>query len=240
MSDPSTTHSMTLDLLAKALCAAQSQVEGAKKDSENPYFRSKYADLSSVWLACREALHSNGLSVVQSPGFENGVVTLTTILLHESGQWIQGTAGAPAVGKSKDGVQLPPDAQSVGSALTYLRRYALAAIAGVVQEDDDGEAAVKPSRQTKPAPKPAETAPAPLSEMPAALKEDLDNDLPLEGQELADLLKLVAAAGVTKVGFREFYTRVMGKLYDKVIRIGDVKAIRAEASKLLAQKGRKT
>ena len=86
---------------------------------------------------------------------------------------------------------------------------------------------------------PEKPPPAPLSEMPAALKEDLDNDLPLEGQELADLLKLVAAAGVTKVGFGEWYTKVLGKLYDKVIRVGDVKAIRAEASKLLAQKGRK-
>ena len=178
--------SVNVDQLATALVKAQQVMEGARKDSENPFFRSKYADLASVWLACRAPLNDNGLSVVQLPGFENGVATVTTILLHTSGQWIKGTSGAPIVGKTtKDGTVLPADAQSVGSAITYLRRYALAAVAGVVQEDDDGNAAsrkARPTHQTvaegkagashasggakEPAP-----APQPLSERPKQLTE---------------------------------------------------------------------
>ncbi len=127
------THSDQLDQLATALAKAQQQIEGAKKDSTNPFFKSTYADLASVWAACRGALTQNGLSVVQLPGFDSGVATLTTILLHSSGQWIEGTAAAPIAKQ---------DAQGVGGVITYLRRYALAAVAGVVQEDDDGESAV--------------------------------------------------------------------------------------------------
>ena len=147
-------HSENLQEIATALAKAQAKVKGAAKDSLNPHFRSKYADLASVWDACRDALTSNGLSVVQFPGYADGVATLDTILLHSSGQWIQGTAGAPL---SKQ------DAQGVGSALTYLRRYALAAVASVSPEDDDGNAATKPGG----APTMAE-----LSEKPAALKPE--------------------------------------------------------------------
>ena len=140
------THSPSIDALAAALVKAQSQVKAAAKDSTNPFFKSKYADLSSVWEACRAALTANGLSVTQFPGFEDGspgVATVTTILLHSSGQWIKGTAGAPLPPKvSREGKESPADAQSVGSAITYLRRYALAAVLGVVQDDDDGESAV--------------------------------------------------------------------------------------------------
>jgi hypothetical protein len=143
-------HSDQLDALAAALTKAQATVKGAVKDSENPHFRSKYADLASVWEACRDALTRNGLSVVQLPGYADGVATLDTMLLHTSGQWIRGTAGAP-LGKQ--------DAQGVGSALTYLRRYALAAVASVCPEDDDGEAAVN------------RKAPQPLHERPRALSE---------------------------------------------------------------------
>ena len=134
-------HSENLQELATALAKAQAKVKGAAKDSLNPHFQSKYADLSSIWDACRDALTSNGFSVAQFPGFENGVVTLDTMLLHSSGQWIRGTSGAP-IGKQ--------DAQGVGSALTYLRRYALAAVASVSPEDDDGQAASTKSTKTAP------------------------------------------------------------------------------------------
>jgi len=143
-------HSVELDALAAALTKVQAEVKGAVRDSENPHFRSKYADLTSVWDACRPALTRHGFSVVQLPGFADGVATLDTMLLHSSGQWIRGTAGAPLA---------KADAQGVGSALTYLRRYALAAVTGVAPEDDDGEGAV--SRHS----------PQPLSEKPRALQE---------------------------------------------------------------------
>ena len=135
------TQSEQVDQLATALAKAQGMIKGAKKDSVNPFFKSSYADLGSVWDAVREPFKITGLSVVQLPGYENGVTTLTTILLHTSGQWIKGTAGAPSTRAGKDGSVLPADAQSVGSVLTYLRRYSLAAVAGVVQEDDDGQGA---------------------------------------------------------------------------------------------------
>lgn len=123
--------------LATALAKAQGQLNGAKKDATNPHFKSRYADLASVWDACREALTKHGLSVLQSP---RGVVTeagawaveLETCLLHTSGQWMADTLTVP-VGKA--------DAQGVGSAVTYARRYSLAAFVGVAPEDDDGNAA---------------------------------------------------------------------------------------------------
>jgi hypothetical protein len=120
--------------LATALAKAQAAVSPAVKDKTNPAFRSRYADLSSVWEACREALTSNGLSVVQMPiNHAEGYAALRTMLLHTSGQWLATTVSARLI---KD------DAQGLGSALTYLRRYSLAAMVGVVaDEDDDGNAA---------------------------------------------------------------------------------------------------
>lgn len=131
--------------LAVALCKAQAQVKPAKKDSTNPHFKSSYADLASVIDACGEALTNNGLSVVQFPGYEarddQFISTLTTVLVHTSGEWIRSTAGAPC---SK------ADAQGVGSVTTYLRRYSLAAIARVAPDDDDGNAAsAKPVAEPK-------------------------------------------------------------------------------------------
>ena len=74
--------------LAGALSKAQAMLRGAVKDSTNPHFKSRYADLASCWDACREALAANGLSVVQLPEGTGGVVEMTTMLLHTSGQWI--------------------------------------------------------------------------------------------------------------------------------------------------------
>ena len=122
-----------IDLLAAALAKAQAIMGGALKDSTNPFFKSKYADLESVWQACRKTLTDNGLSVVQGSGFRAECGTfITTRLLHSSGQWIEGEL--PVVAKE-------PTPQGMGSAITYARRYALAAMVGVYQTDDDAEAA---------------------------------------------------------------------------------------------------
>ena len=121
--------------LFSALAKAQGVMAGAKKDTSNPFFKSKYADLAAIWDACREALSANGLSVIQmtEPTLEGGVVVVTR-LCHSSGQWVEGTLAMP-VSKA--------DAQGYGSSLTYCRRYALAAAVGVAPEDDDGNAATK-------------------------------------------------------------------------------------------------
>lgn len=120
--------------LAKALAKVQASLVPAKRDSTNPYFNSTYADLSSVWESCRETLAKNGLCVIQgnSVGAEKTLI-VETILIHESGQWVQSELCLPL---SK------ADPQGVGSAMTYGRRYGLAAIVGIVADaDDDGNAA---------------------------------------------------------------------------------------------------
>jgi hypothetical protein len=124
--------SIDIDQLASALAAAQGEIENASKNSQNPHFRSKYADLAEIINTVRPVFSKHGLAVVQSPSYAEGLVSVTTLLTHKSGQWIRDTATAPA---SK------LDAQGVGSAITYLRRYSLAAFAGIAQEDDDGNAA---------------------------------------------------------------------------------------------------
>lgn len=127
--------SEAINELAAALAKAQGQMEGAKKDSENPYFKSKYADLASVVEAIRGPFAENGLSYVQLPyPAEGDWVQVETVLLHSSGQWVSSVVDVP-VAKG--------DAQGYGSALTYARRYGLSAICGVAPEDDDGNAAAK-------------------------------------------------------------------------------------------------
>ena len=125
--------SETIGALAAALAKAQSQISGAVKDAANPFFKSKYADLESVWQACRKPLTDNGLSVVQTTQSTNEGWVLVTILLHSSGEWISGEM--PILAKDHS-----PQAQ--GSAITYARRYALAALVGIYQTDDDAEAAM--------------------------------------------------------------------------------------------------
>jgi len=139
--------SVTIGALALALSKAQGEIKGAVKDSANPFFKAKFADLSSVRDACQEALTKYGIAYVQSPSAEGAKVSITTLLCHESGEWVSGTI--TATGKDES-------AQSVGSVITYLRRYALASMAGVAPEDDDGESA-QPRGQFKPSPQTAKS-----------------------------------------------------------------------------------
>lgn len=146
--------SPTLASLAVALSAAQGELTDAIKTSFNPGFKSKYADLAEVLQTVRPVLSKHGLSIVQAPGMytkESGTVAVTTLLLHKSGEYVRDTLYVPV---SK------PDAQGLGSATTYGRRYGLAAIVGISQDDDDGNAAVgrvkAPQRDTVELPPPAE------------------------------------------------------------------------------------
>jgi len=153
------TRSENINELAAAMAKAQGEVAGAKKDSENPHFRSRYADLASVWDACRGPLSKHGLSVVQFPrltsiGESAWAVEIETTLLHTSGQWMTDTLAVP-ISKA--------DAQGVGSAITYARRYALGAVVGVAPEDDDANAAVGHAKHTNGAAGHAPSATAPRS-----------------------------------------------------------------------------
>ena len=121
--------------LSKALVTALGAVTGVTKDSKNPHFKNDYASLEAVTEMARPVLAANGLCVVQSPGvFEGNRIPVTTRIIHESGEWIEGEIVIPL---SK------VDAQGAGSAVTYARRYALMAMLGVAPVDDDGEAAVQ-------------------------------------------------------------------------------------------------
>jgi hypothetical protein len=118
--------------LAKALSQAQSKIEGARIDSDNPFFKSKYATLHSVWKACKDALSTNGLAVCQTIEYlANGNPVLSTTLMHTSGQWVKSLH--PILTQKTD-------PQSFGSAMTYARRYSLAAICGCTPEGDDDDA----------------------------------------------------------------------------------------------------
>jgi len=132
----------SLSNIAAALLKAQKEITFAAKDSQNPHFKSTYANLETVIEAIKGPLNKHDIVFMQtfspsSPGF----LALTTRLLHTSGEWIEDQMTVPL---QKN------DAQGYGSAATYSRRYALAAITGLYQADDDGQEAAKP--QPKPAP----------------------------------------------------------------------------------------
>ena len=123
--------SESIGKLSLALSKVQAQLRPAKENSKNPFFKSSYADLGSVWDSVRKLLAENELAIIQMPTEVGGV---TTVLSHSSGEWVSSTCYIP----SKE------DAHGVGSAISYARRYALASFVGVITgEDDDGNMAVK-------------------------------------------------------------------------------------------------
>lgn len=134
--------SPTVGKIALALSKAQHEIEGAVKNSDNPFFKSKYAGMDSFIEACRGPLHKNELAISQMPSVgEEGRTVLVTLLLHSSGEWLKSITPV---------IQSKPDIQGLGSALTYTRRYAYGAIVGISSVDDDGEEAMKGERN-KPA-----------------------------------------------------------------------------------------
>lgn len=141
----------SLDQLAPALAAAQGELTDALKTSDNPHFKSKYADLAEVLQTARPVLSRHGLALIQGAGsVYEGKVAVTSMLLHKSGQWIQDTLTVPLAKN---------DAQGVVAGVTYGRRCGGAAIIGIAQDDDDGETVVgrgsgKGAAKTKAAPKP--------------------------------------------------------------------------------------
>lgn len=126
--------SESINELAKALCLAQKEIEPAHKNKTNPFFNSGYADLSAIWGSCKDILSNHGLCVVQTTDRDEYGIALVTTLIHTSGQWIEGNYPI---------VTLKQEPQSLGSAVTYARRYALMSIVGIVtDEDDDAENAM--------------------------------------------------------------------------------------------------
>lgn len=140
-------HTKATPELFASLAIAQGEVENASKSSSNPHFRSKYADLAEVLNTVRPVFAKHGLSIAQSTSFNGSLVSVSTLIAHASGGLIVSEASC-VPGKT--------DAQGIGAATTYLRRYSLAAMAGIAQEDDDGNAA---AHSGKPSPVKAEGQP---------------------------------------------------------------------------------
>lgn len=133
------TQSEQINELATALSKAQGEMQAAIKDKVNPFFKSSYADLGSVWDAARPVLSKYGLCVMQTTELTTDKIVMVTTLAHTSGQWMKSYL---PLNPSKN------DSQGVGAAITYLRRYSLSAIVGVVcDDDDDGETAVGRGKQ---------------------------------------------------------------------------------------------
>lgn len=129
--------SESVEKISPALVKAINSIEGVKKASTNPHFKSRYANLESVIETAHEALSENGLAVMQGPGpLDGNAITLTTRLIHESGEWIETDFSLPMA---------KADPQAAGSALTYARRYSLMAMLNMPAVDDDGNDAVRPN-----------------------------------------------------------------------------------------------
>jgi len=144
-----TSHSNDIELLVDALIKAQSEIKPVAMDATNPFLKTRYASLGSVIESTRVPLSKNGLTVIQTVGGGDGVVSVTTLLVHTSGQWVSDTASLrlnDEKGKSA--------AQVAGSIVTYLRRYGLSSIVGAyTDEDTDGartEAPAKPAAKVVP------------------------------------------------------------------------------------------
>jgi hypothetical protein len=138
------TMSEDIGKLATALVKAQAEVGSALKFSTNPHYGSPYADLTSVLGVIKPALAAHGLAMVQYPGYGDDIVTMTTILVHESGEWLQSPVASIPITKQ--------DPHGAMSGITYLRRGCASSLMALIADDDDGNAAVgpKPTKQTKP------------------------------------------------------------------------------------------
>ena len=123
--------------VSTALVKAQEEVETAVKASTNPHYGSSYADLTSVLGVIKPALAAHGLALLQFPGYADGIVTMTTVVLHESGEWIQSPVASIPITKQ--------DPHGAMSGYTYLRRGCASSVMALISDDDDGNAAVGPA-----------------------------------------------------------------------------------------------
>lgn len=210
--------SANIGALAAALAAAQGEMEPAPKDSVNPHFKSRYADLASCVRVAGPVLAKHGLAVVQAPLVDTatGMVGLVTRLLHKSGEWIESDYWC----KPRD---LSP--QSVGASITYLRRYAYCAMTGLVSDDDDAESAQpshghgdrRESRRDAPPPRePEQRRAAPRQGSPAGAPPA--NDKPAEAsiytgtsEQAQQIEKILEKRKVPKALWPEIDEQLRGK-----------------------------
>lgn len=173
-----------LTAISPALVAALGELRGVAKDSKNPHFKNDYASLEAVIETARPVLLSHGLAFMQGLGeYVGGAMTVSTRIIHESGEWIESDFQMP-VGKS--------DPQGTASASTYARRYSLMGILGLPAVDDDGEAATRPS----PAAQLAKITPEQVTEI-QALIVSVGADVP----KFLDYLKVSSVEAIPATSF---------------------------------------
>ena len=177
--------------LFAALAKAQNAVENAHKGSLNPHFKNRYADLAEVLNTVRPVFSECGLSIVQETSFDGSLVSVTTALCHEKGGYITAIASC---------VPAKADAQGVGAATTYLRRYSLAAVTGVAQEDDDGQSAINTVKAN-----PVKAAQAPA--VVYAITDDL-----IKLRKRMTYLQVNEASFLTKLGIESISTMPSNKV----------------------------
>ena len=171
--------------LFAALAKAQNAVENAHKGSLNPHFKNRYADLAEVLNTVRPVFSECGLSIIQETSFDGSLVSVTTALCHEKGGYITAIASC---------VPAKADAQGVGAATTYLRRYSLAAVTGVAQEDDDGQSAINTVKAN----------PVKAAQAPAVIHATTDELIRLRHR--VTYLQVNEAAFLKKLGIESFFT----------------------------------
>lgn len=161
--------------LSKALSAAQGELRNAPLDKSNSHFGQRYASLGSITDTVRPILAKHGLAVTQLAGTpEQGKVSVSTLLIHTSGEYIRETMVVPVAG----------NIQQAGSAITYMRRYALSALLGIVgDEDDDAESVVAPTRPSKASKAKAVPQPPAPAEAPTAAPSGYERVYPREVTE---------------------------------------------------------
>lgn len=187
--------SENIELISTALAAAQGEFPHLEKNRDNPFFKSKYADLADIVANCRPTLSKHGLALLQPISIDNGRVVITTRLVHKSGQWFE------------EPLSMRPDKdspQAIGSAATYGRRYGAEAMLGVAASvDDDGnEATGNTKNQTEATGNTKNQTKAPYTGIP---------------QEKAWLASTLRTRGVTDPDkMREFHLKAMGKTTDDI------------------------
>lgn len=186
--------SENINELASALAKAQGKISNAAKSSKNPFFKSNYADLASIWNACRAALSENGLAVAQTLDNDDKGMVLTTTLMHASGQWVSSRIAVNP---------LKSDPQGMGSAITYMRRYSLAALVGVAaDDDDDGNSATghgEPQKQITPQKQSPTPEPPNADSVPANTRTEALARLKQAAETAKDIVSKLSEVGMEDV-----------------------------------------
>ena len=194
--------------LFAAISVAQGKIENATKNAQNPHFRSNYADLAEVLNTVRPVFSEEGLSIIQSTEFDGELVSVSTVIAHKAGGYITSRASCKPA---------KTDAQGVGAATTYLRRYSAAAIAGIAQEDDDGQSA---AHNSKPQPRQAAPKVTPTTgvwesmseEAQAFLQDHADHIIDLGVERAADAAKYIKTLNIDNDEKTALWTRLPSQI----------------------------